>query len=482
MLINPRNLLNHEKAKAIVVGSGPSALSAIKVLIESGIKPLVLDVGITGESSSDTNYKEKNVSLSPGRKSLFGSYFPYDQVQHSNVLYKGIEPSISFAKGGLSNVWGATVNSNFESWPGDLMPSSEDIQTVESILPISQVGEEAGQLNPGWLAIKQGNSIRKIFSNRRWNVSKAKLSISQSGPNSCIRCGMCIEGCPRNSIWNSRFEIEQLIAGEQIDYRDGAYVNKLIHSEGIDYIEVINNRNEFEYFTSELLFIGAGTISTAAILIRSGVSSRIEISDSSTAYSAILKPFRRKKNSEGISLSHTWLSDKNLNSTHQFYAPSTSNAEKIGARIPKFLRFGWLINLLSDSIFPLISYLPDEESGKVIIEDVGGNILVSSSSGKETEKMHRRSSISLSLRLLRHGYILIPFVTTITSPGSGYHSGRLSILNETDFKFGSVRQFPTVSLIDASSLYRIPVGSITPNVMLNAARITRERVGVRENL
>jgi ferredoxin len=469
-------------AEAIVVGSGPAALSAIKVLLDNGIKPTVLDVGVDIDFKSESLTRQDQMGQSPGRKALFGSFFPYHQVKFSNVRYTQTEPSISFAKGGFSNVWGATSNSDFRNWPDEIVPSAQDVSLVERLLNSCLVGDGTGELNPGLLATQQANSIQRAFKGTRWKVRKAKLSINRVGPNSCIRCNLCIEGCPRSSIWNSSFEINRLIEEGLINYKDGKYVDKLVNHEGKDYLEVINIFGEIEYYTSELIFCGAGAISTSAILLRSGVGSKIEIKDSSTAYSAIVKPFKSNKNPEGIALSHTWLQDKKYNAKHQFYAPSKSNSEKIRARIPKFLRFESLITFLAKSIYPLISYLPEESSGKIIVEFDNVHIFVKSEVAERTKWEHRKASRALFFRLLRHGYVLIPFVTTVTTPGTGYHTGSLSILTESDIKLGSVDRFPSLSLIDASALYRIPVGSITPNVMINAARITRERITHRGRL
>jgi hypothetical protein len=193
-----------------------------------------------------------------------------------------------------------------------------------------------------------------------------------------------------------------------------------------------------------------------------------------------VRPFKSTKNPEGIALSHTWLVDKKFNAKHQFYTPSKSNSEKIRMRTPKFLRFNWLITFLAKSIYPVISYLPEEYSGKIIIESKAREIVITSEAGEETARINRKTSTALFFRLLRQGYVLIPFVTTVTTPGTGYHTGNLSILKESNLKLGSIRQFPSVSLVDASVLYRIPVGSITPNVMMNAARITRERLSSRD--
>lgn len=233
--LNNKILLSHQtKAEAIVIGSGPAALSAIKVLVENGIRPVVLDVGVDNDLKSKEVIQLSHLNKSPGRKAVFGSLFPYHQVECSNVKYTEIEPSISFAKGGFSNVWGATNSSDFGDWPEYLIPSVRDIAVVEQLMYKSSVGSGFGELNPGLLATDQGSSIRKTFTGSRWSVLSAKLSINQNGSNSCIRCNLCIEGCPRNSIWSSSTEISRLERKNYIDYRNGNYVNKFINLDNRD--------------------------------------------------------------------------------------------------------------------------------------------------------------------------------------------------------------------------------------------------------
>ena len=464
-------------AEAIVVGSGPAALSSIKVLISKGLYPLVLDVGIVKESIPDEVSFESANRKSPGRKSLFGSHFPYYQFTHSDVHYEQNEPVISFAAGGLSNVWGATFNIDFKDWPSELIPNEEDINLVRGMMYESKIGGRLGDLNPGALSLEQNSALRSRLRSSRWKVENAKLAIESNGPsNKCNRCNLCISGCPQGSIWNARTEIEKLAKNGAIDYRKSHYVKRIISQAGVDSLEVLTEELEPTYFSSKFIFLGAGAISSAAILMRSGVSSRIEIKDSSTAYSVLVKPFRRIGSTKGISLSHTWVTDQKLHAKHQFYPPSLSNSPKVLSKLPRLLRLRKLSDLISASIYPVISYLPERNSGQIILKKSVSGIQVTTLRFNSTRLLHRRAKMALAIRVFMSGYFFLPFTMTITPPGSGYHFGKLSTFKPGDFKFGSVAQFPSLSIVDASALCEIPVGSITPIMMTNAARITRERV------
>jgi len=81
-----------------VIGSGPSGVSISKSLLNQGLEVTILDVGLIFKKS-----KKKPTKNKFNRKLAYGSTFAYKE--------EGIkEFSSSYAKGGLSNVWGAAIS------------------------------------------------------------------------------------------------------------------------------------------------------------------------------------------------------------------------------------------------------------------------------------------------------------------------------------------------------------------------------------
>src|SRR5262249_13106955 len=114
-----------------VVGSGPAGVACALALIRRGLAVTMLDAGEHPEPHLQaavarlgarppaewdpadvaqvrrpTEARGRTIPL----KAAFGSVFPYREVaRRLTIERRGVDASPSFARGGLSNVWGATV-------------------------------------------------------------------------------------------------------------------------------------------------------------------------------------------------------------------------------------------------------------------------------------------------------------------------------------------------------------------------------------
>jgi choline dehydrogenase-like flavoprotein len=114
-----------------IVGSGPASISCAQALVDDGYPVVILDAGIELEAErqqivdallASPNWdKAALASLKAGTKAtvsgipvkkLFGSDYPYREVlEHLSVQAEQVRTFASFAKGGLSNVWGGASTS-----------------------------------------------------------------------------------------------------------------------------------------------------------------------------------------------------------------------------------------------------------------------------------------------------------------------------------------------------------------------------------
>ena len=113
----------------IVIGSGPAGFAATKALLERNKTVIMLDAGIKLEQNKldrlnsikhfgfdklkDSKWINDNqdISISGIKDKLsYGSDFPYRSIDKQYTINKEkIKFKSSFAQGGLSNVWGASV-------------------------------------------------------------------------------------------------------------------------------------------------------------------------------------------------------------------------------------------------------------------------------------------------------------------------------------------------------------------------------------
>ena len=114
-----------------VIGSGLSGLACVKALVRRGIKPIVIDAGVTLEpkvqtivdrlraagpqawSKTDLEMIRRNDFVTKAgvpRKFVFGSDFIYARdVPEAALSGDNVRASITLAKGGFGNAWGAAI-------------------------------------------------------------------------------------------------------------------------------------------------------------------------------------------------------------------------------------------------------------------------------------------------------------------------------------------------------------------------------------
>ena len=114
------------RSSYLVLGSGLSAISVISGIIDndSRNKIYVIDAGITEKNHSniDKTYKEKEINIPSPKFITKKNKFAYDYFRKLNKInQENFIPIGSLAKGGLSNIWGATIqpynNLELEEYP-----------------------------------------------------------------------------------------------------------------------------------------------------------------------------------------------------------------------------------------------------------------------------------------------------------------------------------------------------------------------------
>ena len=238
--------------EAIVVGSGLSAIGAIKGLVERGLKPLVLDIGIrlpedARKIQSELSKKDPaewspdqrdKLSFNPSNtKSLFSipkklnfgsDYFYAKPTKESPINAIKIFPPLSFAMGGLAEGWGSAsmppARSDVKDWPVSyeelihyykLSISSEffsgSVDQLASEFPILHPDPKTSELSnyDNYLLEK----LTKITSNSEdilCGRARLLLNLDSSSSKHCRNCGECMSGCVFGSIYKPSFEIQTL--------------------------------------------------------------------------------------------------------------------------------------------------------------------------------------------------------------------------------------------------------------------------------
>jgi len=471
----------------VIVGSGPSALAAAAAVVEKGHKPLVIDASVGGTNPNPSDFLVessqligKNSKGSPGRKSWRGSDLPYRQHTGSKLLFQNSEPVPSHSFGGFSRIWGASCSFYGEE---NELTSPLKLGPEERLLVSRLLGfRDSSMKSTGLKRSKAAEDLMRRITSPSFQekyeivLSTLAIDIEPESKESCRYCNQCLTGCPYNSIWMSGDKLLKMQEKKEIELKSGYFLQEMDVEFGLVTRLVFKTAtSSYEILKPDYCFLATGAISTAEILINSKILTEVEILDSSTAFSAMLGV---RKNPGDLkfnhSLSQLWVTNRKSGAHFQIYSPSPGLEEKLSQNFRFLVRFPKLAKWLAERIIPVISYLPSEQSGNLRIKTTKGQIVVSTHQTLFARIKHHIQLTRFSFELLQKGYVLPSFLSKIPNPGAGYHFGASLPMGKVTNELGQLPGISNMSVVDASVLPRIAAGSITPTVMANAARISRQ--------
>ena len=301
--------------KVVVVGSGLSAVGALKALIAAGVKPVVIDVGHKLElplqkvksrlssvhpsdwSSEDLKVLANNKTSKSAvpRKLVLGSDYFYSTDspnQVRNDSFSQTSPPYSLALGGFSSGWGGAFlppsESDIADWPISrevlLSHMRECMRNIACSEPEDDLSEYFPSLKSGsnealTLTAGQQKLLRTLRSGMRSTplspevVGQSRVltrSVSAGDLNGCKYCGFCSSGCVYDAIYKADLEIGQMIRDEQIDYLSGWLVTTVVESDSRVKISMVNElTSEKQILEADRTFLAAGVVNSTRILLQS---------------------------------------------------------------------------------------------------------------------------------------------------------------------------------------------------------------------
>ncbi len=516
----------------IVIGSGPAGVAAAVALLKKGYKVRMVDAGFKLEndrekvverlfSLSKENWSKKDIltikeNMDPHSegvniKYLFGSDFPYkgmDDIQP--VQLNQTKMVRSLAKGGLSNVWGASIlnyiKDDIDNWPISYDDLDEHYKEVLNFMPFAGNNDELNTVFPLYTKPQLFNSSKQVtdFSNdinenhsiitkEGFKIGKARLAVNFDNDNQqkkCVYCGLCLYGCPYDLIYNSSHTLRDLIKNENFSYLSNLVVNKIVEkNKKIKiYAESLISKKEKE-LTCDKVFLAAGTVSSTRILLNSlGATNKSVYFKHSDHFQV---PLLRYKKTDGFNEEDVFtltqmfleLDDKSIskNLIHmQLYAYSDL-FEKVMIN-----KFGFL--------YPLVKYPINEFLGRFLVikgylhSDISSTIeakLDNSTQKFLHLKGHPNIEAQQALTKIRKKFVKnrkyfkaypLPIITKLSLPGIGNHSGGTFPMAINPGKFqtdilGVPHGFNNLHVVDSTVFPTIPSTTISFSIMANAHRI-----------
>lgn len=489
-------LLNYDEVvKIAIIGSGPSAAAALEQA--RGINETeiyLIDTGlIESEGQALSENERKNVT-----KSYLGSDHPYRRFEYaSHIEQNRTYIPRSFAFGGLSLVWGATMlpflNEDCEEWlvtPQQLEPFYRRVSSYVWVSGGDRLSSKLIYPDYGKIGTLESSSrYQRLIANRssaHLGACPSRVAIRTSGLiGGCILCGQCLQGCQYGHIWNSAAFIAGMNQNEFFKVR--AYVDRLFTSGRKVDISIKSHSGAVSILEGfDKVFIGAGVVETFRILSKSKmVSPTQQLSDSSISYIPFFSIFPFSKvndNSHALTkmvfrLKH----DLPGRSAHlQLYDIASDVESEI---IQKFPMLRLLPSRVRKYLFTFFSigilYLPSELSPKIEIKlkengDVACSLSENQTSDSQRLRYMRRIVRQNTFKFLRIGILPLNLAMVPKEAGSGVHTGSSFPMGASTDNLGRLHNVPNIHILDASTLPDIPAGPITFSIMANASRICSE--------
>lgn len=527
----------------IVIGSGPAGVSAAYALVGKGHRVVMLDAGLQLEPEraravealstvppSDWDarllapLKEGVEVTSQGipLKRSYGSDYPFRIREAAYEIERDdVDIAPSFALGGLSTVWGSGIlpfcDCDMADWPISASDLAEHYRALFSFMPCAAARddlerhfplytEQIADLRPSRQAalfFRDVERRRESLEQGGITVGRTRLAVDPAGDDRwrkphCAYCGLCLYGCPYRLIYNCQSTVVELRERPGFSYRPNVIVERIEETGGV---VVVHGREWIGgaevRVVGDKAFIGAGTLPTTAIVLRSlEVFDRpVKIQDSMY----FLLPMIRFRGVRGVADEHLHtlsqaliiIQDKMICDEYICFSLYTYNdllepvLRKSGGPLGK--TFGRLWHDLASRTFILGGYLHSRHSPHInmILRKKGQN-------GRTTIRLEgipnpisRRMARKAGLKLLCHTYDfkglpVLPFMR-FSPPGRGFHCGgsfpmRSIAQPGSSDRLGRPYGLSSVHIVDAASFPSIPATPITLPIMANAHRIASEAV------
>jgi choline dehydrogenase-like flavoprotein len=517
-----------------VVGSGPAGVSCATALLQKGVRVTLIDpgleleperarkvlnlqiIGADGWQPADLAFLKEGTSAGVSGiplKYSYGSDFPYrDPGVDWKLAMEGVEMRPSYAKGGLSTVWGAAIlpyrAEDIRDWPIRAHDLARHYRAVFEFMPLAGRHDLLDQLFPLYSETLETlqlsrqatdflNALErsaKTLNHRGIWYGASRLAVFGSSRNpACCYCGNCMYGCPFGLIYSSSFTVDALRQNPNFTYYQGAVVDRVVEqAPGITLLARDVRTGEPLRFEGSRVFLACGVLPTTKILLDSldAYEQPVTLQDSCYFLLPLLQygATRDAAQERLHTLAQCFLEildpevcDQTVHLQVYTYNELYSLALKklLGSLV---VRSGLPQHLLLNRLLLLQGYLPSAYSPRIQIA-LHKNRETELSTLQLSPVANERTNLTLKnvVRKLRKSSSLLrgmpigPMLRA-SKPGRSFHSGGTFPMRETpgplqSDRYGRPHGFARVHAVDSTVFPSIPATTITLSVMANAHRI-----------
>jgi choline dehydrogenase-like flavoprotein len=517
----------------VVVGSGPAGVACARALLDKGAEVTMLDAGLELEpdraaavrrlagtprtewDDQSLRFMREGVDVEAGGiplKLAYGSSFPYREPVPLPISAVGVGGKPSYARGGLSNVWGASVmpfrGAEMAGWPITLEELEPHYRAVAGLIPYAaashnlQAGfplyHEAPQaLRPSSQAsafLRDLEAARTELLARGITFGRSRLAVQaqSNGQPGCVYCGQCLYGCPFGYIFNSSTTLEQLKTHARFTYRGDSVVRSIADDDSGVKLHGVGAAGGATFtIAAERAFVACGIFSTARILLTSlgALGKTIRAVDNCYFLLPLLRyrsePEATREALHTLAQVFVEVLDPAIGPHGAHLQVYTYNdlfrAQLRNMLGPTHSLFGALADrALLGRLLLIQGYLHSDLSAgiEITLRDDGTLVLSAKPNPRTRQALGALKRKLWAERRAMRALALNPAMR-VGAPGRGFHTGGTFPMRtnpapfETD-RLGRPHGMSRVHLVDASVFPTLPATTITFSVMANAHRIGAE--------
>lgn len=501
----------------VVIGSGPAGVAAATALLARGRRVLMLDGGKVleadriaardrlaatdpaGWSAADrTDWQAPQFATPPGQIRRHGSDFAMEPA--STTFSDGTGTFLlraSRAVGGLSNLWGSALlpyrASDMAGWPISAEDLAPHYRAIAAFLPMAGRVDDLQTLFPvpemkGRTALPPSPQAERLLD----RLSRAGDSLARHGvtagqarqavAHGCRLCGQCLHGCPWGLIWSAAAALGTLQQTPSFSYRPGAIVRALReHPDGLE-LHLATG----EALQADRVFLGAGVLESARVLLASGIAPTLTLRDSAHGFlpflhrwSAPHRPDQGPFHTLPQIFAELDAPDLSPHSAHaQLYTWNEFfEADLLNSYARRLPGSSPLFRALARRLIVAQIFLHSDFSATASLTLAADGRLAASVAENPATASAFTAAARAYARAFRHaGLMPLTPARRLNPAGSAFHAGATLPMAASPAPGQSDRLarphgMSRLHLIDASSLPAIPATTITLSVMANAHRI-----------
>ena len=532
-------------SRSLVIGSGPAAAGAVLALVDDPAQQVtVIDIGHRLEPAqreavvrladrAPSAWDQDDIDLISRQpvddtvkglpqKRAYGSDFPFrnvGQLDGVTAIGQANGAVISAAYGGLSNVWGSQVmvftTATFDQWPvtGHEMeahykavlgaiPYAAEEDALARHFPLVGQARPLPQLAPRALAVlrsaeRHGQELSRIGV----AVGKARLAFDSTA---CVRCGLCMTGCPYSLIYSASHTFDRLRRSGRIQYHDDLLAFEVGQDGDTPYVLARQvSTGTVQRFEADRVYVAAGALGTTRLVLGSLrlFDQDVELAESvqfvlpmlsarATPDPRLSTEFTLNQFNMAISTDDEWR-DVSANpllppQRRHFRRPAESSCLALGRG--SYQPPGPPANR-RPRVPPIVGVSPlRARAEKPLGDQVLPGFRMSGDLAHGSQIPMFRQVVRKVLQASPH-LDLWPALPMMffSAPGKSYHFGGSFPHSDlpadgplTTDRWGRLRQWSRVHMVDASVFPNVPATTFTLTIMANAHRIATGTLGLPE--